>query len=534
MATIVRSVIPFRFRLIDFSQRLDVEWNEMLRSLPASFCFMRKVFTYEDHNLSDLRRSAEDLNTSMYRMAPVHPWLRINLRPQRHILWGLFVALKNAVNCMVLLSASIVCHAASKSFHKCFTRSAAYVSILHAINVVVLCHSAKNTLWAVQDGVSATSRLFFDPYRGLWVNQDLYSNKELQQLKTHIHSLGNLYFQIRQLNSGEKLSNLIGIKHYETLELSRMASQTEIDEAFIHMRKMYLAHGEGAKVNEINAVYAVLGNPEKRALYDIGGEGAVYTRGSNPLFLGFCNPYSSVHRVDLSEYIGGPLITTWFIGDPYFGHLQLRNLDRIQVSAAEFEMLMFIRIGNVCDSLYHRVLKHAFEMDLEEFSKRATTFVQRYVITSPLGIYIATMLGDIYLACAHDIARSPGYFSEAKKVSCQKMLNFFERMYKQFNAYRTNDQHMMGYNTISAQLDALEVDIWYVSRLAISRLLAQISDSNTHKRIGAALEKFALVMQKYGKRWDDSGKMSVQELHQEMNSQAARWRSVDLGGISFV
>ena len=506
----------------------------MLKTMPQSYRKLHVALECKTSAVCDVKRSPEEINESIYRTAPIHPWLRVTFRPQRHILWGAFVSIKNSFSCLLLLFASIACHLAGQDTNKVFSRSLCYISVLQLVNYLVFLKSIPNTAWAVKDCIAKTSACFFDPYQGNWVNKDLYTNLDLGEMKEEIMHQGKLYFQLRQIEKGVELSNLIGIKHYETLGVSYIATREEIDEAYTQLRRMYSSQSNTYRLKQISDAYAIIGDSEKRALYDAGGDGAVYTRGSNPLFLGFCNPYSSAHRVDLRDFIGGPLITAWLTGDPLFGHLQLRNLDRIQISAGEFEMLMFLRAGNLCDSLYHRVLKHYFLLTETEYQKRALTFIEQYIITSPFGVYMASILGDVYLACADDILSSKRWISAAKVMIGKRMLKFVYRLHNQYLAYQRNDQHMMGCNTISAQLDALEVDIHFVSRLAINRLMAQISDRVVQKQLGNALKIFGKVMSLCGKKWDDTGKQDLQVLYSQMNEQASRWRSVDVSKTSFL
>ncbi|KNH06412.1 chaperone protein DNAJ [Perkinsela sp. CCAP 1560/4] len=534
MRTWHRLLIPLRLRLEDFSHRLDVEWDQMLHGIPMGSDKLRTFLRTYENGLSSFSRDISDYDNSLFRRAPIHPWLRINSTPQRQFCWGCLVAFKNFWNAIFLSLASLICFFVSEAYWKAIFRPCGYIIFASVVNPLLLLWSGFNTWHASENSLRSTSIRFFDPFKGIWTTRDTYSNRELQMMKSNIHTQGRLFFLLRQSASSSNQGNLVGLAHYETLGLQRNANSKEIGEAYKRLKQTYSFGGKSSRIFDINEAFAVLGDPEKRKLYDEGGEGAVVTRGTNPLFLGFCNPYSSAHRKDLREFIGGPLITTWFTGDPYFGHMQLRNLDRIQISASEFEMLLFIRAGHVCDSLYHRVLKHSLDMEEHAFVKVSAAFVRRYILTSPLGAYIAFMLGEIYIACANDFLKGRWFRSNAKELFYLQMMKAGVRMWQQFQAYRAGNQSTMGKNTLLLQLDALEVDICHTIHTAVNRLFIQISDIEQRKCIARALNILGTAMRSNGRKWDDIAELNINDLRTQMNSQAAHWRRVDLSTISFV
>lgn len=101
--------------------------------------------------------------------------------------------------------------------------------------------------------------------------------------------------------------------YYKTLGVSKDASQAEIKKAF---RKLAQKHhpdagGDEAKFKEINEAYEVLGDKEKRQVYDQFGSmgGAAGFAGGNP-YAGGQNPFGGGTRVqfngiNLEDLFGG-------------------------------------------------------------------------------------------------------------------------------------------------------------------------------------------------------------------------------------
>lgn len=95
--------------------------------------------------------------------------------------------------------------------------------------------------------------------------------------------------------------------YYETLGVARQATQDEIKKAYRRLaRKLHpdVAGADAAdQFKEVSRAYEVLSNPEKRRMYDMGGESALHGAGGGPAGGGF--GFSDIFETFFGAAAGG-------------------------------------------------------------------------------------------------------------------------------------------------------------------------------------------------------------------------------------
>jgi len=534
-----RSALPIQLRASEYSQRLDIEWHRTVSGLPLlGPWYLRRNMS--PSTALDVSNAVAFEDGAEFRMAPLRPRaLRFIPYPQRGVFWGFISSLFNVPSSLFGAGVSLVCHTTAGKPVKAVLRCSGYLLLTTVGTPVLFFLSVWNAFFGFVTSSLAPGRYCFDDHKGYYAHRSTYSQPDLQARIRQLIMYGELSFRLLSSTRDSTRSTFqsqngqIGEAHYQTLGLSRNASQREIDDRFKQLKSAFPPERDAHKHQEICVAYQTIGNATTRKLYDVGGDGAVQTTGRNALFTGFCNPRTPVYRNSVRESIGGPLFHAWFTGDLYFTHYQTTALDRAVLSRMDMMLLHFYRIAAVSATLEKEIIVHFDGKDEDTFFLRCQNFVRKYLVTAPLGPEMSYMLGRMYVATAKGILRP---YSFDRFLHRQLMFNHYVGLLKlgrlQWAAHRRGDTKEMNLHSLTAQIDMLDTDLVLIGRGTVHYVVSLQPSKTERMRRARAFLILGRTMQAQGKPWIPE-EVDQAELFTTMNSAAKRWKSVKLSTIKF-